>query len=87
MLGNELLDSRDIEKVLVILLEKFEPFIASLENTKDLSKITLAELLNVLQAQEQEKLMRQIELVKVHYRPRCKTIREAKIRNKKEEVC
>jgi hypothetical protein len=30
-----------------------------LENTKDLSKITLAELINALQAQEQRRLMRQ----------------------------
>ena len=30
------------DKLLVTLPEKFEPTIASLENTKDLSKITLA---------------------------------------------
>jgi len=59
MLGNKLPDSRVIEKLLVTLPEKFEPTIASLENTKDLSKITLAELLNALQAQEQRRLMRQ----------------------------
>ena len=39
--------------------EKYEATITTLENTTDLSKITLAELLNALQAQEQRRLMRQ----------------------------
>lgn len=38
MLGNKLPDSRVVEKILVALPEKFEPTIAFLENTKDLSK-------------------------------------------------
>ncbi|XP_019241972.1 PREDICTED: uncharacterized protein LOC109222013 [Nicotiana attenuata] len=59
MLGKNLPDSRVVEKILVTLTEKFEPTIASLENTKDLSQITLAEVLNALQAQEQRRLMRE----------------------------
>ncbi|XP_019248676.1 PREDICTED: uncharacterized protein LOC109227940 [Nicotiana attenuata] len=59
MLGKNLPDSRVVEKILVTLSEKFEPTIASLENTKDLSQITLAEVLNALQAQEQRRLMRE----------------------------
>ncbi|RVW51453.1 hypothetical protein CK203_084003 [Vitis vinifera] len=39
--------------------EKFETTISSLENSKDVSSITLVELLNALQAQEQRRLMRQ----------------------------
>ncbi|RVW83992.1 hypothetical protein CK203_047319 [Vitis vinifera] len=39
--------------------EKFKTTISSLENSKDVSSITLAELLNALQAQEQRRLMRQ----------------------------
>jgi hypothetical protein len=39
--------------------ECYEASITTLENTKDLSKITLAELINALQAQEQRRLMRQ----------------------------
>jgi len=39
--------------------ERYEASITTLENTKDLSKITLAELINALQAQEQRRLMRQ----------------------------
>lgn len=56
MLGNKLPDIRVVEKILVTLPEKFELTIASLKNTKDLSLITLAELLNALQAQEQKKV-------------------------------
>ena len=39
--------------------ERFETSITTLENTKDLSMITLVELLNALQAQEQRRVMRQ----------------------------
>ncbi|XP_004247277.1 uncharacterized protein [Solanum lycopersicum] len=55
MLGNKLPDSRVIEKLLVTLPEKFEPTIASLENTNDLSRITSAGLPNALQAATKEK--------------------------------
>jgi ribonuclease HIII len=51
-------DSRIIEKLLVIVPKKYEALITTLENIKDLLKITLAELLNSLQAQEQRRLMR-----------------------------
>ncbi|KAA8550464.1 hypothetical protein F0562_002148 [Nyssa sinensis] len=59
LLGSDLHDSRIVEKILVMVPEKFEATIRTLENTKDLSKITLAELLNALQAQEQRRVMRQ----------------------------
>ncbi|CAN1810339.1 hypothetical protein LINPERHAP1_LOCUS25874, partial [Linum perenne] len=59
LLGTEFSDSRIVEKILVTVPEKYEASITTLENTKDLSKITLAELLNALQAQEQRRLMRQ----------------------------
>ncbi|XP_022930166.1 uncharacterized protein LOC111436675 [Cucurbita moschata] len=52
LLGSVLNDSRIIEKLLVTVLEKFKATITTLENTKDLSKISLTELLNALQAQE-----------------------------------
>jgi hypothetical protein len=47
------------KKILVTVPEKFEATISSIENSKDVSSITLAELLNALQAQEQRRLMRQ----------------------------
>lgn len=58
VLGTDLSDNRLVQKFLVSLPERFEAIIASLENTKDLSQIKLAELLSALQAQEQRRLMR-----------------------------
>ncbi|XP_049394607.1 uncharacterized protein LOC125858866 [Solanum stenotomum] len=63
LLGVEISDTRIVQKILVTLLEKFEATISSLENTKDLSNITLAELLNFLQAHEQRKMTRNEETV------------------------
>ncbi|TYK23235.1 Retrovirus-related Pol polyprotein from transposon TNT 1-94 [Cucumis melo var. makuwa] len=59
LLGFEFKDSRIVEKILVSVPEKFEASISTLENTKDLTQITLAEILNALQAQEQRRAMRQ----------------------------
>jgi hypothetical protein len=61
LLGEQFLDSRIVEKVLVVLPERFESKISALEESKDLSKIALTELVNALQAQEQRKLLRQEE--------------------------
>lgn len=52
LLGTEFTDSRIVQKILVTVPEKFEATISSIENSKDVSSITLAELLNALQAQE-----------------------------------
>ena len=46
------------KKILVTLPEKYEATISSLENSKDLSSITLAELVNALQALEERRIMR-----------------------------
>ena len=59
LLGSKLNDSRIVEKILVAVPERYEATVTTLENTKDLSKISLVELLNSLQAQEQRRLMRQ----------------------------
>ncbi|XP_047149091.1 uncharacterized protein LOC124821270 [Vigna umbellata] len=59
LLGFEFKDSRIVEKILVTVPERFEATITTLENTKDFSKITLAELLNSLHAQEQRRAMRE----------------------------
>ena len=60
-MGEDLPDKRVVEKILVTLPERFESKISSLEESKDLSKISLAELLNALQAQEQRRTIRQEE--------------------------
>jgi len=59
LLGSSIPESRIVQKILVTIPEKFEATITSLENTKDMSKITLSEILNALQAQEQRRAMRQ----------------------------
>jgi len=59
LLGTDFSDCRIVEKILVTVPERYEASITTLENTKDLSKIILAELINALQAQEQHKLMKQ----------------------------
>ncbi|XP_027343406.1 uncharacterized protein LOC113855977 [Abrus precatorius] len=58
LLGSDFPDSRIVQKVLVTIPERFEATIASLENSKDLSKISLTALMNALQAQEQRRMMR-----------------------------
>ena len=52
LLNFDLPNSSIVEKILVTVQEKFETTITTLENTKDLSKITLAEVLNALQVQK-----------------------------------
>lgn len=58
LLGTDLTDSRIVQKVLVTVPEQFEATISSLENSKDLLELGLAELLDSLQAQELRRLMR-----------------------------
>ncbi|KAF9672624.1 hypothetical protein SADUNF_Sadunf11G0061900 [Salix dunnii] len=57
LLGSSLAKLRIVQKILVTIPETYEATIASLENTKDMSKITLTEMLNALQAQEQRMTM------------------------------
>ncbi|XP_022889308.1 uncharacterized protein LOC111404783 [Olea europaea var. sylvestris] len=63
LLRDDLPDRRVVEKVLISLPEKFEAKISSLEDSRDLSSITLSELVNALQATEQRRLMRQEDQV------------------------
>lgn len=58
LLGSEFCDSRIVQKILVTVPARFDATISSMESSKDLSKVTLAELSSALQAQEQRTLMR-----------------------------
>lgn len=58
LLGKDFSDERIVQKILVTLPEKYESKISSLEESKDLSSISLAELVNALQAQEQRRMIR-----------------------------
>ncbi|KAK2632110.1 hypothetical protein EUGRSUZ_L01985 [Eucalyptus grandis] len=69
----DLNDERLVQKILVSLPKKFEGTISSLENTRDLANIKLAELLNALQAQEHRRLMRREELVEGALQARVKS--------------
>ncbi|EOY19823.1 Uncharacterized protein TCM_045180 [Theobroma cacao] len=63
LLGEELSEKRIINKFLVSVPEKYELKISSLEDFKDLSSISVNELLNALQAQEQRGALRQDKVV------------------------
>lgn len=52
LLGDDFNDRRIVEKVITTLPEKYESKISSLEDSKDLSTISLLELINDLYAQE-----------------------------------
>ena len=58
LLGNDFSDERIVQFFLVSVPERYESEISSLEETKDLSSISLVELVNALQAQEQRRIMR-----------------------------
>nr|KYP33315.1 hypothetical protein KK1_045844 [Cajanus cajan] len=57
-LGEKLSDQRVVNKILMCLLEKFESKISYLEENKDFTQISIAELVNTLQAIEQRRSLR-----------------------------
>ncbi|KAG8478378.1 hypothetical protein CXB51_028202 [Gossypium anomalum] len=61
LLGDDFSESRVVENVITILPEKFESKISSLEDLKDLSAISLSELVNSLYALDQRRANRQKE--------------------------
>ena len=63
ILGKDFPDERIVQKILVTVPEKYESKISTLEESKDLSNITLGELVNALQTQEQRRMMRHEEAV------------------------
>ena len=64
LLGKDFSDERIVQKILITLPEKYVSKISSLEESKDLSSISLAELVNALQAQEQMRMIRTKESMK-----------------------
>ncbi|KAG8492349.1 hypothetical protein CXB51_009664 [Gossypium anomalum] len=59
LLGEDFSDSRVVEKVITTLPERFESKISSLEDSRDLTTISLSELVNSLYALEQRRANRQ----------------------------
>lgn len=79
LLGRDFSDERIVQKILVTIPEKYESKISALEESKDLSTITLGELINALQAQEQRRTMRQDEVeVQGMYRMKAQNPRSGK---------
>ncbi|XP_069150866.1 uncharacterized protein [Solanum lycopersicum] len=58
LLAEEFTNKQIVEKVLVNLHERFESKIFSLEESKDLGKLSLGELMRAFQVQEQKRTMR-----------------------------
>ncbi|KAA3458672.1 Integrase, catalytic core [Gossypium australe] len=61
VLGYQFSNERIVEKVITTLLEKYESWISSLEDSRGLSMIFLSELINALYAQEKRRENRQEE--------------------------
>nr|GMD07934.1 Retrovirus-related Pol polyprotein from transposon TNT 1-94 [Ipomoea batatas] len=61
LLDKDFPNDRIVQKILVTLPEKYESKISSLEESKDLSSISLAELVHALQAPEQRRMLRNEE--------------------------
>ncbi|KAG8479817.1 hypothetical protein CXB51_029556 [Gossypium anomalum] len=59
LLGEDFSDSRVVEKVITTLSDRFESKISSLEDSRDLTTISLSELVNSLYALEQRRANRQ----------------------------
>ncbi|XP_040942264.1 uncharacterized protein [Gossypium hirsutum] len=59
LLGNQFSEARTVEKVISTLPERYEAKISSLEDSRDLTNISLTELINVVYAQEQRRASRQ----------------------------
>ncbi|XP_027169592.1 uncharacterized protein LOC113769333 [Coffea eugenioides] len=78
LLGKDFSDERIVQKILVTLPEKYESKISSLEESKDLSSISLAELVNALQALEQRRMIRKEETVECAFKAKSKNSRGGK---------
>ena len=61
LFGETFASERVVDKILVSVPEKYESKISSLEDSKDLSKISLVELVNSLSALDQRRFMREEE--------------------------
>ncbi|XP_074355222.1 uncharacterized protein LOC141693926 [Apium graveolens] len=62
LLGGDFSSQRVVDKLLVTLSERYETKISSLEDTKDLSKLTVSDLINSLHTVDQRRSMREEEI-------------------------
>ncbi|XP_017979660.1 PREDICTED: uncharacterized protein LOC108662699 [Theobroma cacao] len=86
LLGKAILEDRLVSKMLVSLPEKYESKISSLEDSKDLSQLTLKELVNALEGLEQKRAFRQKKLVDSALVARTKTLKSGGSNSKRNVV-
>ncbi|KAA8546162.1 hypothetical protein F0562_020944 [Nyssa sinensis] len=71
-------DSKIVEKILISLPARFEPKISAIEESCDLTRLTVAELISKLHAQEQRTSLRDDETVKGAFQARKKSRHQGK---------
>lgn len=70
LFGEEFKDQRVVEKMMISLLEKFESKLSVIEKICDLEKLTVAELINKLQVQEQRVSIKNVEIIENTFQAR-----------------
>ncbi|KAG8480143.1 hypothetical protein CXB51_024938 [Gossypium anomalum] len=83
LLGEDFSESRIVEKVITTLPERFESKISSLEDSRDLTTISLSELVNSLYALEQKRANRQEENSEGAFQAKAKESSSANKKGKK----
>jgi hypothetical protein len=86
LLGKEFSDDRIVQKILVTIPEKYESKISLLEESKDLTNISLRELVNALQAQEQRRSMRLEESMQGLFKQELNTKKEARTKHQVQKM-
>ena len=66
--GEEINDQKIVEKILISLPEKYEYIIAAIEESKDLSTLTVQQLMSSLESHEERKLQRQESSIESAFR-------------------
>ena len=85
LLGKDFSDERIVQTILVTVPEIYKSKISSLEESKDLSRISLAELVNALQAPKQKRMMRKEETMEGALQARQKVQEQVKTRTTKRK--
>ncbi|EOY21703.1 Uncharacterized protein TCM_013805 [Theobroma cacao] len=58
LLGENLSDAKVVEKILISLLERFDATVSSFEQVRDISQLSISDLVNILEVDEQKRTAR-----------------------------